>query len=141
MRVIVFVKATQDSETPGTIPSTEMIEQMTKYNEMLVSQGVMQGGDGLHPTVKAKRIAFDGPTRTVIDGPFTPVGDQVAGYWLWQVKDMAHAVELAKLCPNPMPGPSELEIRPVFENEDFGDQLTPDLIAREEAMRNKVEKR
>src|SRR3954471_15348689 len=114
MRVIVFVKATEDSEA-GALPSPELIVAMGKYNEELIEAGIMIGGDGLKPSSEAKRIAFDGSSRIVIDGPFEHVSELVAGYWVWQVKDMDEAVAWAKRCPNPMPGPSELEIRPVFE--------------------------
>ncbi len=137
MRVIVFVKATAESES-GAMPSTELLEAMTKYNEELVAAGIIQGGEGLHPSSKGKRIAFDGPGRTVIDGPFAAVNELVAGFWLWKVKDMDEAVAWAKRCPNPMPGPSELEIRRMFEAEDFGDAMTPEIAAREERMRGMV---
>ncbi|MDB5454841.1 MAG: YCII-related [Caulobacter sp.] len=126
MRVMVLVKATADSET-GMMPSSELLEAMGKYNAALIEAGVMQAGEGLHPSAKGKRIAFDGPKRTVIDGPFAETSELVAGFWLWQVKDMAEAVDWAKRCPNPMPGPSELEIRPVFEAADFGEALTPEI--------------
>jgi len=118
MRVMVFVKATEDSEA-GVMPTTELIEAMGKYNEELVKAGIMLGGDGLKPSREGKRVAFDGPKRTVIDGPFAETRELVAGYWLWEVKDMDEAVEWVKRCPNPMPGPSEIEIRPVYEIEDF----------------------
>jgi hypothetical protein len=101
----------------------------------------MLAGEGLHPSSKGKRIAFDGPGRTVIDGPFAETRELVAGFWIWEVKDMAEAVEWAKRCPNPMPGPSELEIRPVFEAADFGEAFTPELIAQEERLREKAAKR
>lgn len=140
MRVMVMVKATDDSEA-GVMPETEMFEEMTKFNEELVSAGVMLAGEGLHPSSKGKRIAFDGPSRKVIDGPFTETRELVAGYWLWEVKDMAEAVEWAKRCPNPMPGPSELEIRPVYEAADFGEALTPEIYEREEQLREKIANR
>lgn len=139
MRVMVLVKATADSEA-GTMPSTELFEAMGKYNEELVNAGIMQGGEGLKPSAAGKRIAFNGADRTVIDGPF-PVDEVVAGFWLWQVKDMDEAVEWAKRCPNPMPGPSEIEIRPIYEIEDFGEALTPELREQEEALRKKTENR
>lgn len=138
MRVIVFVKATADSEA-GAMPSTELIEAMTKYNEELAAAGIMKGGEGLHPSSRGKRIAFDGADRKVIDGPFGQVDELVAGFWIWEVKDMDEAVAWAKRCPNPMPGPSELEIRPVFEAEDFGEAMTPELIEREERLRQQLE--
>ena len=124
MRVMVFVKATADSEQ-GIMPKSEMFEAMGKYNEELVKAGIMKDGDGLKPTSQGKRVAFDGAKRTVIDGPFGNPGDQVAGYWIWEVKDMNEAVAWVKKCPNPMPGPSEIEIRPFYEMEDFADVLTP----------------
>ena len=118
MRVMVLVKATGDSEA-GAKPTNELLEAMGKYNEELVNAGIMLAGEGLKPSSIGKRVAFDGPNRTVIDGPFAETRELVAGYWLWQVKDMDEAVEWVKRCPNPMPGPSEIEIRPVFELEDF----------------------
>ncbi|MFI0846802.1 YciI family protein [Mesorhizobium sp. IMUNJ 23232] len=140
MRVMVIVKATADSEA-GTMPSTELLEAMGKYNEELVNAGIMLAGEGLHPSSKGKRIAFDGPNRTVIEGPFGHTSELVAGFWLWQVKDMAEAVAWAKRCPNPMPGPSELEIRQVFEAADFGEALTPELAAQEDRLREKIAER
>ena len=140
MRVMVLVKATKDSEE-GMMPSTEMFEAMGKYNEELVKAGVMLDGDGLKPSSQGKRVAFDGPKRTVIDGPFAETRELVAGYWVWQVKDMAEAVEWVKRCPNPMPGPSEIEIRPFYELADFGEALTPELAEREERLREKVKGR
>lgn len=126
MRVVVFVKATADSEA-GVMPSTELLEAMGKFNEELVKAGIMLAGDGLKPSKIAKRVAFDGASRSVIDGPFAETKELVAGYWVWQVKDMAEAVEWVKRCPNPMPGPSEIEIRPVYEMSDFGEALTPEV--------------
>ncbi len=126
MRVMVFVKATEDSEK-GTPPSTEMLMAMGRFNEELVKAGIMQGGDGLKPTSAAKRVAFDGPNRTVIDGPFAETRELVAGYWIWEVKDMDEAVAWVKRCPNPMPGPSEIEIRPHVEMADFGDAVTAEV--------------
>jgi hypothetical protein len=140
MRVMVLVKATVDSEA-GNMPSTELLEAMGKFNEELVNAGIMLAGEGLHPSSKGKRIAFDGPARTVIDGPFAATDELVAGFWLWQVKDMAEAVEWAKRCPNPMPGPSELELRPIFEAEDFAEALTPELAEQEERLRDRMEGR
>ena len=139
MRVMVLVKATKDSEANG-IPSTELLEAMGKYNEELVKAGILKSADGLRPSSHGKRVAFDGDQRTVIDGPFAHVSELVAGFWIWEVKDMAEAVAWVKRCPNPMPGPSEIEIRPVAEMADFGDAVTPDLAAREEAMRGKLAK-
>ncbi len=137
MRVMVLVKATQESEA-GVMPSTELLEAMGRYNEELVNAGILLAGEGLHPSSKGKRVAFDGPRRTVIDGPFAQTRELVAGFWLWQVKDMAEAVEWVKRCPNPMPGPSEIEIRPVFEAADFGDALTPEVAEREDRLREAV---
>jgi hypothetical protein len=138
MRVVVFVKATEDSEQ-GVMPSAGLLEAMGKYNEELVNAGIMVGGDGLKPTSQAKRIAFDGPSRKVIDGPFAETRELVAGYWLWEVKDMDEAVEWVKRCPNPMPGPSEIEIRPVYELTDFGEALTPEGQAIHDRVREKLE--
>ncbi|MEA2984373.1 MAG: hypothetical protein QOD94_627 [Alphaproteobacteria bacterium] len=140
MRVMVLVKATKDSET-GILPTTEMFEAMGKYNEELVNAGIMQAGEGLHPSSKGKRVAFDGKNRTVIDGPFGHTGELVAGFWLWKVKDMAEAVAWVKKCPNPMPGPSEIEIRPLYEMADFGEVLTPEVAEREDRLRKKVASR
>jgi hypothetical protein len=137
MRVMVLVKATKDSEA-GIMPSTELFEAMGKYNEALADAGILLAGEGLQPSAKGKRVAFDGPRRTVIDGPFDETQELVAGFWLWKVKDMAQAIEWAKRCPNPMPGPSEIEIRPLFESADFGDALTPELAEQEDRIRNKV---
>ncbi len=134
MRVMVLVKATKDSEA-GAMPSTELLEAMGKYNEELVNAGILLAAEGLHPSVKGKRVAFDGPTRTVIDGPFTETRELLAGFWLWKVKDMAEAVEWVKRCPNPMLGPSEIEIRPVFEAADFGDALMPEIAELEDRAR------
>jgi hypothetical protein len=113
------------------MPSAEMLAAMGQFNEALVQAGITQAGEGLHPSARGKRVAFDGATRTVIDGPFTQVGELVAGFWLWQVKDMQEAVAWVQRCPNPMPGPSEIEIRPLFEMADFGAALTADLAEQE----------
>ena len=137
MRVMVLVKATSDSEA-GTMPSTELLEAMGKYNEELVNAGIMLAGEGLHPSAKGKRVAFDGPKRTVIDGPFAETRELVAGFWLWEVKDMAEAVEWVRRCPNPMPGPSEIEIRPVYEMADFGEALTPEVAELHDRNREKA---
>jgi hypothetical protein len=126
MKVMVMVKATEDSEA-GMLPKTEMFEAMGKFNEELVNAGIMLAGDGLKPSREGKRIAFDGAKRTVIDGPFAETRELVAGYWIWEVRDIAEAVEWAKRCPNPMPGPSELEIRPFYEVSDFGGAVTPEV--------------
>ena len=137
MRVIVMVKATEESEA-GIMPSSELLEAMGKYNEELVNAGIMQAGEGLHPSSKGKRVAFDGPSRTVIDGPFERTGELVAGFWLWKVRDMAEAVEWVKRCPNPMPGPSEIEIRQIYEMADFGDAVTPKVAEIHNRTREKV---
>jgi hypothetical protein len=137
MRVMVLVKATKDSEA-GTMPSTELLEAMGKFNEELANAGVLLSGEGLHPSAKGKRVAFDGPKRTVISGPFGETGELVAGFWMWKVKDMAEAVDWVKRCPNPMLGPSEIEIRPVFEAADFGEALTPELAEQEDRLRKKT---
>lgn len=137
MRVMVFVKATEDSEA-GALPSPEMLEAMGKFNEELVNAGIMQDGDGLKPSSQGKRIAFDGASRTVIDGPFAAVSELVAGYWIWQVKDMDEAIAWAKRCPNPMPGPSELELRLYYETGDFGENLTQEAAETEARTRAKL---
>jgi hypothetical protein len=135
MRVMVLVKATADSEA-GIMPSTDLLEAMGRFNEELVAAGIMLSGDGLKPSAQGKRVAFDGPARSVIDGPFAETRELVAGFWIWEVKDMAEAVEWAKRCPNPMPGPSELEIRPVYEMADFADVLTPEGAAIHDRVRD-----
>ncbi len=137
MRVMVLVKATKDSEA-GNMPSTELLAAMGKYNEELVKAGIMQAGEGLHPSSKGKRVAFDGARRTVMDGPFAETKELVAGFWIWKVKDMAEAVAWVKRCPNPMPGPSELEIRPIFEMADFGDAVTPEVADIHDRVREKA---
>ena len=139
MRVIVFVKATDDSEK-GIPPSTDMLEAMGKFNEELVNAGIMLagGGDGLKPSSHGKRIGFDGPGRTVIDGPFAETRELVAGFWLWEVKDMDEAVAWVKRCPNPMPGPSEIEIRPLYEMADFEESLTPEVTEIHDRTREKL---
>ena len=137
MKVMVMVKATTDSEA-GAMPSTELLEAMGKFNEELVNAGVMLAGEGLHPSARGVRVAFDGPQRRVIDGPFAETRELVAGFWLWQVRSLDEAVEWAKRCPNPMPGPSELEIRPIFEAEDFGAEFTPELRAQEDRLRERL---
>jgi hypothetical protein len=127
MRVMVLVKATEESEA-GHKPSpelNEMLEAMDKYNEELVNAGIMLAGEGLKPSSAGKRVVFDGPKRTVIDGPFAETKELVAGYWLWEVKDMAEAVEWVKRCPNPMPGESEIEIRPIWEEAEFAEAMKP----------------
>ena len=139
MRVMVMVKATTDSEA-GLMPSTELLEAMGNYNQELINAGIMKAGEGLHPSSKGKRVRFDGASRTVVDGPFSATNELVAGFWLWEVKDMDEAVEWVKRCPNPMPGPSEIEIRRVFEAADFGEEFTPELQAQEDAQREQLER-
>jgi hypothetical protein len=134
MRVMVIVKATADSEA-GVMPPTELFEQMGRYNEELVKAGIMLAGEGLKPSSQGKRVRFSGAKRTVIDGPFAETKELIAGYWLWQVRSMDEAIEWARRCPNPMPGDSDLEIRPIFEAEDFGEALTPELREQEERLR------
>jgi hypothetical protein len=119
MRVMVFVKATEDSEQ-GLLPTPELLDAMGRFNDELRAAGVLREADGLKPSAAGKRIAFDGPRRMVIDGPFTETKELVAGFWLWEVKNMDEAVDWVKRCPNPMPGPSEIEIRPLYEMSDLG---------------------
>ena len=137
MRVMVIVKATADSEA-GVMPSRELIEAMMKFNEELVKAGIMLAGDGLKPSSKGKRVHFSGTQRTVTDGPFAETRELIAGYWIWQVRSMEEAIEWARRCPNPMPGPSDLEIRPFVEPEDFGAEFTPELQEKEERLRNRL---
>jgi len=137
MRVMVIVKATTDSES-GVMPSTELLAEMGRYNEELVKAGVMLAGEGLHPSSKGARVRFSGKTRTVVDGPFAETKELIAGFWLWQVSSMDEAIEWARRCPNPMPGDSELEIRRVFEAEDFGESFTPELREQEEQLRRQL---
>ncbi|MHC2089990.1 YciI family protein [Methylobacterium sp. CM6244] len=118
MRVMVLVKATTDSEA-GIMPSLDLLTAMGEFNMELAKAGILLAGEGLHPSAKGKRVAFDGASRTVSDGPFASTGELVAGFWLWQVKDMEEALDWVKRCPNPMPGPSEIEIRPLYEMSDF----------------------
>ena len=133
MKVMVIVKATKSSEA-GEMPDTELLTAMGNYNEELVKAGIMLAGEGLHPSSKGKRVRFSGKDRMVIDGPFAETKEVIAGYWLWQVKDMDEAVAWLKRCPNPHPEECEVEIRPVFEMEDFGDAMTPELRAQEERL-------
>ena len=138
MKVMVLVKATADSEA-GVMPSPELLEAMGKFNEELVDAGVMLAGEGLKPTSQAVRIGFDGPSRRVIDGPFAETRELVAGFWLWQVRSLDEAIEWAKRCPNPMPDPSELEIRPLYEAADFGEEFTPELREQEDRLRERLD--
>ncbi len=135
MRVMVIVKASKDSEA-GVMPTRELLSEMGKFNEELVKAGVMLAGDGLHPTSKGKRVRFSGQQRTVVDGPFSETKELIAGYWLWQVKSMDEAVEWLKRAP--FDGGTEVEIRPVFEAEDFGEEFTPELRAQEEKQRAQI---
>lgn len=134
MRVMVIVKATQDSEQ-GVMPSEQLLTDMGRYNDELVKAGVMLAGEGLHPSSRGKRVLFSGKTRTVTDGPFAETKELIAGFWLWQVRSIDEAVEWVRRCPNPMLGDSEIEIRPVFEAEDFGAEFTPELREQEERQR------
>ena len=138
MRVMVMVKATEDSEA-GVMPPGELLEDMGRFNEELIKAGIMMTGDGLKPSSLGKRVAFDGPSRTVIDGPFAETRELVAGFWIWEVKDMAEAVEWVKRCPNPMLGPSEIEIRPFFELADFGETITPEAAEIHDRNRSALE--
>jgi hypothetical protein len=140
MRVMVMVKATKESEA-GEMPSEQLLTDMGNFNEELVKAGIMQAGEGLHPSSRGVRVRFSGRDRTVVDGPFAETKELVAGFWIWQVKSMAEAIEWVKRCPNPMTSESEIEIRPVFEAEDFGEAFTPELREQEERLRAEVEKR
>lgn len=139
MKVMVMVKATKDSEA-GVMPTQELLTEMGKYNESLVNAGIMLAGEGLHPSSQGARVLFSGKNRTVTDGPFAETKELVAGFWIWQVKSMAEAIEWVKKCPNPMMTDSEIEIRRIYAPEDFGDALTPELRAQEEALRARSEK-
>ena len=134
MRVIVMVKASKESEA-GVMPSQQLLTDMGNFNEELVKAGVMLAGEGLHPSSKGARVKFSGSNRTVVDGPFTETKELVAGFWLWQVKSMDEAIEWVKRCPNPMSTDSEIEIRPIFEAEDFGAEFTPELREQEARLR------
>jgi hypothetical protein len=139
MRVMVIVKATKDSEA-GVMPSTKLLEDMGKFNEQLVKAGIMLAGDGLKPSSKGKRVKFSGTKRTVVDGPFAETKELIAGFWIWQVRSMEEAVEWVRRCPNPMEGESEIEIRPVFEAEDFGEAFTPELREQEEKLAAEIKR-
>jgi len=140
MKVLVLVKATKESEA-GQMPDETLLTEMGRFNEELVKAGVMLAGEGLHPSSKGVRVQFNGDTRTVIDGPFAETKELVAGFWMWQVKSMAEAIEWVRRCPNPMAGESTIEIRPVFGPEDFGDALTPELREQEARLRAESAKR
>jgi hypothetical protein len=138
MRFMVMVKATQDSEA-GTMPREEMLAAMGRYNEQLAKAGVMLAGEGLHPSSKGARVRFDGASRSVVDGPFAETKELVAGFWIFQCKSLEECIEWVKRCPNPMPGASEIEIRQVFEDEDFGAEFTPELREQEARIRAQAE--
>jgi hypothetical protein len=140
MRVMVLIKASKDSEA-GVMPDEKLLTDMGRYNEELVKAGVMLAGEGLHPSSRGKRIKFSGASRSVIDGPFTETKELIAGFWLWQVKSMDEAIAWLKRCPNPMPDDCDVEIRPVFEAEDFGAEFTPELREQEERLRAEIAKK
>ena len=139
MRFMVIVKATKDSEA-GVLPTDKLLAEMGKYNEELVKAGVMLAGEGLQPSSKGARVRFSGNKRTVVDGPFAETKELIAGFWLWRVKSLAEAIDWVKRCPNPFEGESEIEIRQVFEAEDFGAEFTPELREQEERVRAQAEK-
>jgi hypothetical protein len=137
MRFMVIVKATEDSEA-GVMPSEELLAAMGNYNEELVKAGIMLAGEGLQPSAKGARVRFSGSKRTVMDGPFSETKELIAGFWIWQTKSLEEAIEWVKKCPNPMAGDSEIEIRQVFENEDFGAEFTPELREQEDRLRAQI---
>ena len=141
MRVMILIKATKNSEA-SVMPGEELLTAMGKFNEDLVNAGIMQAGEGLHPTSRGKRVRFSGgKMATVVDGPFTPTTEQLAGFWIWQVKSMDEAVAWVRRCPDPMPGEeAEIEIRPIFEAADFGAEFTPELRAQEDRLRADLER-
>ena len=138
MRFMVMVKATQDSEA-GALPTRELLDAMMAYNEELVKAGIMKGGDGLQPSSKGVRVQFDGSKRSVVDGPFAETKELVAGYWLWECRSLDEAIAWVKRCPNPMPGPSEIEIRPLFDLADFGEVVTPETAAQWDRLKSEAE--
>src|SRR5262245_21024190 len=140
MRFMILIKATKDSEA-GIMPSQQLLTEMGKFNEELVKAGIMLAGEGLHPSSKGARVRFSGTSRTVVDGPFAETKELVAGFWMWKVQSLQEAIDWVKRCPNPMRGQSEIEIRPVFGPEDFGEALTPELRAQEERLRAETAKR
>src|SRR5262245_184979 len=141
MRFIVMVKATKESEA-GVMPSEQLLADMGRFNEELAKAGVLLAAEGLQPSSKGARVRFSGTKRTVVDGPFAETKELVAGFWLWQVKSKAEAIEWVKRCPNPFPeGESEIEIRQVFEAEDFGAEFTPELRKQEERIRQQIDKK
>jgi hypothetical protein len=137
MRFMVIVKATKDSEA-GALPSEELLTAMGKYNEDLAKAGILLAGEGLQPSSKGARVRFSGPKRTVVDGPFAETKELIAGFWIWKVKSKEEAIDWVKRCPNPMPGDSEIEIRQLFEAEDFGEQFTPELKEQAERVYTQV---
>jgi len=140
MRFMVMVHATEDSEA-GVMPDEKMLTAMMKFNEELVNAGVMQAGEGLHPSSKGARVRFSGANRTVIDGPFAETKELVAGFWVWKLNSMQEAIEWVKRCPNPMPGDSEIEIRQIFEAEDFGAEFTPELRELEASQAERMKRK
>jgi hypothetical protein len=140
MRCMILIKANHDTEN-GVMPSEQLLADMGRYNEELVKAGIMLAGEGLHPTSRAARVRFSGNSRAVIDGPFTETKELIAGFWLWQVRDLDEAIEWVKRCPNPTGEDSEIEIRPVFEAEDFGAEFTPELREQEERLRAEIARR
>jgi hypothetical protein len=140
MRFMVMVMGNAETEA-GVLPSEELLNAMTKYNEQLVQAGVMLAGEGLHPTSKGAKVRFSGSKRSVVDGPFSESKEIIAGFWIFQCKSKEEAIEWVKRCPNPLDGPSEIQIRQIFENEDFGEALTPEIQAREERIREEIESR
>ena len=140
MRFMVMVKATADSEA-GLMPSTDLLAEMGRFNEELVKAGVMQAGEGLQPSSKGARVRFSGKDRTVVDGPFAETKELVAGFWIWKCASLQEAIDWVKRCPNPMPGESEIEIRQIFEADDFGEAFTPELREQEERLRQEVASR
>ena len=140
MRFMIIVKATKDSEA-GVMPSEQLLTEMGKFNEELVKAGVMLAGEGLHPSSKGARVKFSGSKRTVIDGPFAETKELIAGYWVWQVKSKEEAIEWVKRCPNPHREGGEIEIRQLFEAEDFGEEFTPELREQEERLREQIAKK
>lgn len=139
MRCMVIVKATKDSEA-GIMPDEKLFAAMGAYNEELVKAGIMEAGEGLQPSSKGARVRFSGDKRTVTDGPFAETKELVAGYWIWKVKSLAEAIEWVKRCPNPMPGDSDIEIRPIYAMEDFGEAFTPELREQEERLQQELER-
>jgi hypothetical protein len=138
MRFMILVKATRESEA-GVLPTEQQFAEMGRFNEELVKAGVMQAGEGLHPSSKGARVRFSGKERQVIDGPFAETKELVAGFWLWKCASLQEAIDWVKRCPNPMPGDSEIEIRQIYEAEDFGEALTPALREQEERLRAKMD--